>query len=1150
MEENLSGLLEKYRDDDRTQQIVKAIESENPSRLLLSGMTGSQDCFVLNGAYLSQPRHHLYIAIDKEEAAYFQNTLTNLFENKQIHFFPDSFKRPMFFEELNNTNVLQRTEVINKITSSRSSGEIVVTYPEALFEQVVAPKVLEKSRIEITKGESLDVNFIIEVLVEYGFNREEFVYEPGQFSIRGGIVDIFSFGNDYPYRIELFDDEVESIRTFDPGNQLSQQQISRVSIVPNINTKFSQEQKVSLFKILPEKTAIWTKDFQILLDKLQLCFEKAFEFSKTISVLDESELAEIFRDRAFIRPGEIIEDIEQHPLLFFKTPPNEQQLLPEGGKPDPDRNQTPFYKLTGEINFNSKPQPSFNKNFSLLIENLHENKASNLENYIFTENAKQIERFYSIFEDLNAQVHFHPVTKGIHLGFLDYNLKVACYTDHQIFERFHAYRLRKGFTKDQALNLKLLRELRPGDYVTHIDHGVGKYSGLEKLDINGHIQEAIRLVYANNDLLYVSINSLHKIAKYVGSEGKTPKVHRLGSDVWENLKRKTKKKVKDIAKDLIKLYAKRRASKGVAFPPDGYLQNELEASFIYEDTPDQYQATIDVKEDMQKPHPMDRLICGDVGFGKTEVAIRAAFKAVANGKQVAILVPTTILALQHYKTFQDRLGDFGVTVEYVNRFKTTAQKKEIFKQLKEGKIEIVIGTHAILSKDIGFKDLGLLIVDEEQKFGVAAKEKLRGMKVNVDTLTLTATPIPRTLQFSLMAARDLSIIRTPPPNRQPIHTETRIFNEDLIKDSIYYEAHRGGQVFFVHNRVKTLPDIAGMIKRLCPDLDIGTAHGQMDPKALEKALMDFINKQYDVLVCTNIIETGLDIPNANTMIINNAHQFGLSDLHQLRGRVGRSNKKAFCYLFSPPLSVLTPDARKRLKTLEEFSDLGSGFDIAMRDLDIRGAGNLLGGEQSGFITDIGYETYQKILEEAIQELKENEFKDVFKEELDKKQIYVRDVVIDTDVEMHIPSEYVESSQERLNLYSKLDAIEKEEEIEAFDKELLDRFGKVPNQVKELFEGLRLRWIAKQLGFEQIVLKNNKLRCYFVDNPQSPYYDSPVFQNLFQYIASQGERKGYHLKKTHKNLIFAIDGIPSLRKAKLILEALKKAAIPESIIPVE
>jgi transcription-repair coupling factor (superfamily II helicase) len=1145
VEENLSGLLEKYRECKPVRQISEALQNENPSRILLSGLTGSQDCFVLAGTYLTRAGHHLVITNDKEEAAYFQNTVTNLFENKPIHFFPDSFKRPMFFDELNNTNVLQRTEVINKLTSSKASGQIVVTYPEALFEQVVAPVVLEKSRIEINKGETLDVNFIIEVLVEYGFAREEFVYEPGQFSIRGGIVDIFSFGNDYPYRIELFDDEVESIRTFDPTSQLSQQKIGSVSIVPNINTKFSQEQKVSLFKILPAHTTIWVKDFQILLDKLQLCFEKAFEFSKTISSLDESELAEIFRDRAFIKPGEVIEDVEQHSLIFQKKPPTEQQMLPEGGQVNKERDHTPFYNIELEIPFNSKPQPSFNKNFSYLIENLHENLASDLENYIFTDNPKQVQRFYSIFEDLDAQVNFHPITRGIHEGFIDYDLKVACYTDHQIFERFHAYRLRQGFTKDQALNLKLLRELRPGDYVTHIDHGVGKYSGLEKLDINGHVQEAIRLVYANNDLLYVSINSLHKIAKYVGSEGKQPKVHRLGSDAWENLKRKTKRKVKDIAADLIKLYAKRRASKGMAFPPDGYLQNELEASFIYEDTPDQYQATVDVKEDMQKPHPMDRLICGDVGFGKTEVAIRAAFKAVANGKQVAVLVPTTILALQHYKTFKDRLDDFGVTVNYVNRFKTTAQKKEIFKELKEGKLEIVIGTHAILSKDIGFKDLGLLIVDEEQKFGVAAKEKLRGLKVNVDTLTLTATPIPRTLQFSLMAARDLSIIRTPPPNRQPIHTENRIFSEDLIKDSIYYEVHRGGQVFFVHNRVKTLPDIAGLIKRLCPDLDIGIAHGQMDPKKLEKALMDFINRQYDVLVCTNIIETGLDIPNANTMIINNAHQFGLSDLHQLRGRVGRSNKKAFCYLFSPPLSVLTPDARKRLKTLEEFSDLGSGFDIAMRDLDIRGAGNLLGGEQSGFITDIGYETYQKILEEAIQELKENEFKDVFKEELDKKQIYVRDVVVDTDVEMHIPSEYVESSQERLNLYTKLDSIEKEEDIEAFEIELDDRFGKVPRQVQELFEGLRLRWVAKRLGFEQIVLKRNKLRCYFVDNPQSPYYDSPVFQNIFQYIASNGERKGFNLKKTHKNLILAIDGIKSLRKAKEILLNLEKAALPEA-----
>jgi transcription-repair coupling factor (superfamily II helicase) len=792
------------------------------------------------------------------------------------------------------------------------------------------------------------------------------------------------------------------------------------------------------------------------------------------------------------------------------------------------------------IQFKVQPQPSFNKNFELLIADLKKNEAGGFENYLFTDNPKQIERFYNIFEDLQANVHFHPITAAIHEGFIDHDLRVACYTDHQIFDRFHRYKLRRGFTKDQALNLKMLRELQPGDYVTHIDHGVGRYSGLEKIDINGHIQESVRLVYKNNDLLYVSINSLHKISKYIGKEGTAPSLNKLGADTWKNLKWKTKRKVKDIAKDLIKLYAKRRASKGNAFPQDGYMQNELEASFIYEDTPDQFKATQAVKEDMQKDYPMDRLVCGDVGFGKTEVAVRAAFKAVVGGHQVAVLVPTTILALQHNKTFKERLKDFGVEVDYINRFKSARERRIIFEKLKDGKIDIIIGTHGLLNKNIDFKKLGLLIIDEEQKFGVAAKEKLRNLKVNVDTLTLTATPIPRTLQFSLMAARDLSIINTPPPNRQPIHTERRIFNDELIRDAIYYEINRGGQVFFVHNRVKTLPDLQAMIQRFCPDLAIAMAHGQMESKNLEKTLIGFIDRKYDVLVSTNIIESGLDIPNANTIIINNAHQFGLSDLHQLRGRVGRSNRKAFCFLFAPPLSALTSEARKRLKTLEDFSDLGSGFNIAMRDLDIRGAGNLLGAEQSGFISDIGYETYQKILEEAVQELKEKEFKDLFKHELEKERKFVRDVQIETDVEMMIPDEYVNSIEERLRLYTELDSIESEQGIQAFKKRLEDRFGPVPTIVHELFEGLRLRWVCKKLGFDRIVLKSGKLRCFFLENPQSVFYETQFFNDFLAFVATEGQKMGLTLKQSHSNLILIKEQIKTLNKAHSALEEVNAA----------
>ncbi len=1126
-----------YRDSKRVQQIGNALENAaTPARLQLVGLTGAQESFVLAGSYLNSPTSHVVIAVDKEEAAYMQNDLQNILPSKIIHFFPDSFKRPAYFEELNANNILQRTETINKMSQSTAAGEIVVTYPEALFEKVVAPQYLDAKRIDLKVGEKTDVDFMIEILVEYGFERTEFVYEPGQFSIRGGIIDVYSYGNELPYRIELFDVEVESIRTFNPTTQLSEQKISKISIVPNINTRFQQSQKVSIFRILKPNTAIWIRDTEHLLDRLQICFERAEAFASKLMYEKDEELKEVFRDRAFIRPFEVIDDVESLPLVILR-----------GIVPKPREGISGDFKKENytKIEFNSKAQPSFNKNFNLLISNLHENESSRLKNYLFTDNEKQMQRLFSIFKDLGARVKVEPVYRAIHQGFVDHDLHIACYTDHQIFERYHRYRLRQGFSKEQALNMRLLKELTAGDFVTHIDHGVGKFSGLEKININGQIQEAVRLVYSNNDLLYVSINSLHKIARFVGKDGTPPKLNRLGTDTWSNLKKATKKKVKDIATELIKLYAARKASPGFAFPEDGYLQNELEATFMYEDTPDQSKATQDVKEDMQKSYPMDRLVCGDVGFGKTEVAIRAAFKAITAGKQVAILVPTTILALQHYKTFYERLEEFGATVDYINRFRSAKEKKQVMSELKSGKVDLVIGTHAILNKDMEFKDLGLLIIDEEQKFGVAAKERLRKLKVNVDTLTLTATPIPRTLQFSLMAARDLSVIRTPPPNRQPIHTEVRVFNDDLIKESIYNEVHRGGQVFFVHNRVASLPEMVELLKGLCPDVDIAMAHGQMDPEKLEETLVDFIDRKHEVLVCTNIIETGLDIPNANTIIINNAHHFGLSDLHQLRGRVGRSNKKAYCYLFCPPLSVLSNDARKRLRTLEEFSDLGDGFNIAMKDLDIRGAGNLLGGEQSGFITDVGYETYQKILEEAILELKQTDFKELFKEEMEKKKEYVTDVTIDTDIEMHIPDEYISNIQERLFLYTQLDEIETEEGITAFANMLTDRFGKIPPQVEELFDGLRLRWAAKELGFERIVLKNYKLQAFFVGNPQSSFYETSGFKNILNYVLKKGAERQMSFKQSQKNFIFIRENVRSLNGARSIVEILRGIAWGET-----
>ena len=1116
MSGNLEALVSRYKEDTRTKKINEFLQKDTPSRIRLEGLVGAQESFVLSATYLLSPRVYIYIAIDKEEAAYLQNTLEAIHDASDVLFFPDSFKRPMQFEEMNNSNILQRTEVVNKLRIKSSKPRIVVSYPEALFEKVVDPAILEANKIIITKDEKLDVDTMIEILVDYGFIRTDFVYEPGQFSIRGGIIDIFSYGNEWPYRIELFDDEVESIRTFNPINQLSIQNIATVSIIPNINVKFKQNQKVPLFDVLDANSVVWVKDFDVLLDKLQICFDKCEEFAKVLKTREDSELKQAFEERAFIYPNETMAAISDHHMIL-------------------ERRGTISIDPDLVMNYETSNQSSFNKNFSLLIEDMKHKEKQGFTNYLFTDSGRQIERFYKIFEDLDAQLDFHPVNKAIHAGFVDRQLNIACYTDHQIFERFHKYKLKKGFTKEQAMSLKMLRELQPGDFVTHIDHGVGRYSGLEKIEINGHKQESLRLFYQNNDVLYVSINSLHKISKFKGKDGTPPKLSKIGGDAWKKLKSTTKRKVKDMAKELIKLYAKRKASKGHAFPPDGYLQNELEASFIYQDTPDQEKATIETKQDMMQEHPMDRLICGDVGFGKTEIAIRAAFKCVSDGKQVAILVPTTILALQHYKTFSERLKEFGVTIDYVNRFRTAKEKTQIYKDVESGRVEILIGTHAILNKKIKFKDLGLLVIDEEQKFGVAAKEKLRGMKVNVDTLTLTATPIPRTLQFSLMAARDLSIIRTPPPNRQSIHTERRIFNDELIKDSIYYEVNRGGQVFFVHNRVKSLPEIAVMIQKLCPDIEVGMAHGQLEAKQLEKKLIDFIDYKYDVLVCTNIIETGLDIANANTIIINNAQNFGMSDLHQLRGRVGRSNRKAFCYLFTPPISVLTSEARKRIRTLEENSELGSGFQIAMKDLDIRGAGNLLGGEQSGFISDIGFETYQKILEEAVHELKETEFKDLFKEDLDKKRQYVRDVEIDTDIEMLIPDAYIPVIQERLLLYTELDTISDEAGLSSFKMKLKDRFGTIPKQVDELVDALRLRWICKELGFERLSYKNNKLRCFFMANAQSSYFESELFQKLLKFVSTDGQKMGLTLKQSKNFLIVIKERCKNLREVKAILD---------------
>jgi transcription-repair coupling factor (superfamily II helicase) len=1120
---NLQVLLGPYQNDIRLKQLAAGISLPAPKvRVYLDNLRGSSLNFIAASIWQLSDANHVFILNDKEEAAYFHNDLEQLTGALDICLFPDSFKRTGSFNELNSSHVMLRTEALTKFSGKNVHKKVLVTYPDALFEKVVNPGTLSGNIINIKVSENLQVEELMTQFVAIGFKREDFVYEPGQFAMRGGILDIYSFGNEHPYRIELFGNEVDSIRIFNPETQLSERKLLQVSIIPNIETKFDSQEKISLFEFLPANTVIWAKDMDYTLGrigKLELELPEKMEIGQVAVDHEEEWLKQLTRSD-FETQDSWLDQIKTRHLFEFYNHSLERITGDE---------------VTTAIQFATEEQPVFNRQFDMLISDLQKRSAANYEPFIFAENPKQLERLRTIFEDLNAKFTFVPVPNAISKGFIDHDKKVVCYTDHQIFQRYHKYKVKQAYSKGKAITLRALRELQPGDYVSHIDHGVGVYSGLQKIEVNGNLQEAVRIIYKDNDVLYVNINSLHKISKYTGKEGSPPKVNKLGSDAWEKLKNKTKKQVKDIAADLIKLYAKRKASHGFQFSPDSYLQTELEASFFYEDTPDQSKATADVKRDMENPSPMDRLVCGDVGFGKTEVAIRAAFKAVADSKQAAILVPTTILAFQHYQTFKERLKDFPCTVDYINRFKSAKEKKETLKRLEEGKVDIVIGTHGLLGKEVKFKDLGLLIIDEEQKFGVGAKEKLRQLKSNVDTLTLTATPIPRTLQFSLMSARDLSIINTPPPNRQPVHTEVLAFNEYAIRDAIYYETERGGQVYFIHNRVQSLPEMVTLLRNLCPDLEIGMAHGQMEGHKLEEALFDFIERKYDVLCCTNIVESGVDIANANTIIINNAHQFGLSDLHQLRGRVGRSNKKAFCYLLAPSLITLPNDSRKRLQTLEQFNELGSGFQIAMRDLDIRGAGNLLGGEQSGFITDIGFEMYQKILAEAMRELKTSDFKDVFKDELDRKKDYVSDCTIDTDLEILIPDSYVENITERLSLYSQLDNVESEEELQLFIAEMKDRFGPIPEQVEELFTTIRCRRLACELGFEKLILKNEQLRLYFVSNPESPYFESDTFNHILSYI--QTRTNNARLKQAGRNFLLIADKVPDMERVYQFLEGM-------------
>jgi transcription-repair coupling factor (superfamily II helicase) len=1114
----------RYAGLPQLQEISESLQGDGGTWTWLQS-AGDHYLFVLAALFRKTERATLLVCAEYEEADYAYTTLSQLLPAEQVGFFPVSFTRPGFFDRSDAENTLRRTETVQALALPGLTGKLVVTYPEALFEQVVRPEALAKNKIEIAKGNNLDLDFLLEFLVMYGFERVEDVYEPGQFAIRGGIVDVFSFAHEQPYRIELFDEEVVSIRLFDPATQLSVQQLSMVRIVPNMKAHFGREERVILPDVFAEKSLLVVRDWQILCDRLQLCFERLEGFKPKSRSQGLEHLHALLEAGHFARPSAVISALENFNTVFL----DKQAHGAPASKP---------------IKFNCRPQPSFNKNFQLFIANLHENVSGGLTNLLFTDNTRQIDRLRAIFKDLNAQVAWQPLSCDLHAGFIDQDLQIACYTDHQIFDRYHASKRRKGYAAHSALSLQALQDLKPGDFVTHIDHGIGRFSGLEKIEIGGQLQEAVRLVYRNNDLLYVSIYSLHKIARYRGPDGQEPQLNKLGSDTWANTKKQTKRKVKELAIELIQLYAKRKATPGHPFPPDGYLQNEMEASFMYVDTPDQFTATQDVKADMEKPHPMDRLVCGDVGFGKTEVAIRAAFKAVSNGKQVALLCPTTFLSRQHYNTFVKRLEGFDVVVDHLSRLRTAKERTLLLKRVASGEIDILIGTHALLTKDLQFKDLGLLVIDEEQKFGVGAKEKLRSLRVNVDTLTLTATPIPRTLQFSLMAARDLSVMRTPPPNRQPIHTEVAMFREELVKEVIDLEIARNGQVFFVHNRVAALPDIAAMIRTWCPQARVAFAHGQMKADHMDAVLTDFVAGEYDVLVSTNIIETGLDISNANTMLINNAHQFGLSDLHQLRGRVGRSNRKAYCYLLCPPLTTLPADTRKRLRTLEEFTDLGSGFYISMRDLDIRGAGNLLGAEQSGFVADIGFETYQKILEEAIQELKEDDFKDLFADEPKKPQTFVRETAFETDIEMFIPNDYIEQSDRRLSIYSQMSRLQTDEEIEAFAAMLTDRYGRLPAPLTAIFEGIKLRRLARTLGFDKLVLKNNKLVCHFVSNPQSPYYESDIFKKIFTQVSTLAKNNKkpaqlqFELKQTPRAMMLERAHVQTMAGAYKLLETIQ------------
>lgn len=1079
----ITELQSRYTRHPALEGLANTLKNNDIRTVFLEGTHASCASLFASCFIKSVPGVYLFVLNDQEEAGYFYHDMVQVNGDEQILFFPSSYRRAIKYGQKDAANEILRTEVLSRL--EKNEPVTVVTYPDALAEKVVSPKILSDRTLKLTVGQHIDTDEITKTLSDYGFEHVDYVYEPGQFATRGSIIDVYSFASEYPYRVDFFGDEIDSIRTFEVESQLSREKKDSVSIVPELAQAMDGD--ISFLSFIPRETVLWVKDLLWVRERIQIIHDEAL--SPQALTAYEGEQTELMNlERKLIDGAEFtVESLEFRRIDFG-------------------------HKATGTpqatLKFNTSVQPIFHKNFDLVASSLTDYLQRGYSIYICSDSVKQTDRLADIFRERGDKIDFTAVDRTLHEGFVDHTLHCCIFTDHQIFDRFHKYNLRsdKARSGKVALSLKELNMFEPGDYVVHIDHGIGKFAGLVRIPNGNTTQEVIKLVYQNDDVVFVSIHSLHKISKYKGKEGEQPRISKLGTGAWEKIKERTKTKIKDIARDLIKLYSQRKQEKGFKYSPDSFMQHELEASFIYEDTPDQLKATQEVKADMESDRPMDRLVCGDVGFGKTEVAIRAAFKAVADNKQVAVLVPTTVLAYQHYQTFCKRLEGMPCKVEYLSRARTAKDTSRILKELEAGTVNILIGTHKIIGKSVKFHDLGLLIIDEEQKFGVSVKEKLRQIKVNVDTLTMTATPIPRTLQFSLMGARDLSVIQTPPPNRYPIQTEVHTFNEEIITEAINFEMSRNGQVFFVNNRIQNLMELKAMIVRNIPDCRVCIGHGQMQPEELEKIIFGFVNYDYDVLLATTIIESGIDIPNANTIIINQAQNFGLSDLHQMRGRVGRSNKKAFCYLLAPPLSSLTPEAKRRLQAIENFSDLGSGIHIAMQDLDIRGAGNMLGAEQSGFIADLGYETYQKILSEAVTELKNDEFAELYADEIkagEEKisgEDFVDECTVESDLELLFPNEYIPSSSERMLLYRELDKLELDRDVEAFKERLIDRFGKIPPEGEELIRIVPLRRLAKRLGVEKAVLKGGKMILYFVSNPDSPYYQSAAFGKIIDYMA--------------------------------------------------